>query len=285
MNLIKYEVFVTVAEVESFTKAAYRLNMTQSAVSRSIKSLEEEFQMTLFTRKKEGVALNVAGELVLIEIKKVINAQRKLENKIYNWNDQKKGKLIIGSFSSASFRLLPAMVYEFKKLYPNVTVDIREGHYDEIQRWVNQGSVDIGFVIEPFVEEDYVTRFCFKDSIKMIAAASYNLSNAESIKILEDYPLIVTEHYPNPYILNLFKTYGMAPEPQYVVKTNQTVFAFVEKGMGLALIPESSLIRKSFDLEIIDLEENIIRKTFMVCKEHNQENPLVKAFWSTRIPV
>ena len=278
MSLIKYEIFKVVSEVGSFSKAALHLNMSQAAVSKSIKTLEEEFGVELFTRNKQGVELSRFGQKVRPEILAVLSQNRRLENLVNTYNDLQTGRLIIGSFSSASSLLLPELIKKFSAKYPNIQVIVKEGHYDAIKRWLEDGIIDIGLLIEEFIE-DYERIFLFTDHIKLLSPKKYGLAEEVSIKTIEEYPFIVSEHYPNPYLSKIFKKFSVKPNTKYVVKTNQTIFSFVEKGLGIALLPESTLFRYNYGFDVIKLKETIPRNIYLVTKDKNLEIPMIKAFW------
>lgn len=281
--IIKYQIFRTVTQTKNITKASYELNLTQAAVSKAIKSLEKEFGFELFNREKYGVSLTDAGSQVLLHINSVLSANRKLENLINDYNHLKKGKLVIGSFNSASTRILPDMIKFYSEKFPNIQIVIKEGHYDDIQRWLDQNIIDIGLLTKEFLKDKYEREYLFTDRIKLIVPSNLNMKNKKvSIKIIEDFPFIVTDHYPNPFLLNLLNSFELAPDIKYVVKTNQTVFAFVEHGLGIALFPESSLEQTNYDFDIIDLEEIIPRHIYMVTKKENLQTPMVKAFWKLK---
>jgi DNA-binding transcriptional LysR family regulator len=278
MSIEKYEVFKIVSEVKNFSKASVLLNMSQSAVSKSIRKLEEEFGVSLFVRKKYGVELSRYGEKIKPEIISVLNQNRRLENVVNAFNQLQTGQLVIGSFSSASARLLPNLIKKFSLKYPNIQVIVKEGHYDEIKQWLDDGHVDVALLIEEFIDESEKV-YLFTDHVKLLAPKSYKLPEEVSIKTIEDYPFIVSEHYPNPYLANIFKRFDVKPNTRFVVKTNQTIFAFVENGLGLALLPESTLTRSDHDFDVISLEETIPRNIYLVTHSANLQIPMIKAFW------
>lgn len=278
MSILKYEVFREVCKFGNFSKAADHLNMTQSAISRSIKSLEEEFSAVLFFRKKDGVELTRFGEKIYPEIMNVLNMQRQLENVVNAYNDLQTGRLVIGSFSSASFSILPDILSRFRHKYPNIQVVVREGHYDEIREWLIQGGVDVAFLIDEFAS-GFKKQYLFSDEIMLIVPENSPIEGRVPIKIVETYPLIASEHYPNPYLIGLFRDYGVAPEIKYVVKINQTIFAFVEKGLGVAILPETSVQRANYGIKMVPFEEKLSRHVYMVTKDNLMEIPSVQAFW------
>ncbi|WRU93772.1 LysR family transcriptional regulator [Priestia filamentosa] len=93
MSLVKFEIFSKIAEVGSFTKAADSLQLTQSAVSHAITSLEKEFELTLINRNKTGVTLTNAGEHLLFTIRKVLHYNEKVYQEAASLNGLSKGTI------------------------------------------------------------------------------------------------------------------------------------------------------------------------------------------------
>lgn len=279
MNINKFEILKKVASFKNITKASHQLNMTQAAVSKAIKSLEDEYGFDIFLRSKSGVELTSMGKQIMVFVNQVLNVNRQLDNLVSDFNQLKKGKLVIASFSSASTRILPILVEEYSKKYPNIIITIQEGHYDEILGWLEKGVADIGILKDDFIPHNYERRYLFSDSIKLIAPSDMVIDNPVSIDIIEEEAFIVTEHYPNPYLIKLIQSYALKPNIRYIVKTNQTIFAFVEKGMGISLLPESSVTRSDYDFKVIDLKQDIPRDIYLVTKKETMSIPMVKAFW------
>lgn len=281
MSITKYEVFEAVAQTLNFSKASVVLNMSQSAVSKSIKSLEDEYGLPLFNREKYGVSLTRFAKSLRPEIQGVLNQERRIKRLVNAHNNILEGKLIIGSFSSASAIILPNLIQQYSSVYPEIQVEIREGHYDEIKRWLEDGLIDVALLIEEFID-DYEKQYLFTDQIKLLAPKEFNLEDQLSINAIEKYPFIVTEHYPNPYLSSLIKKYSINPNTKYVVKTNHTVFAFIKKGLGIALLPESAIYNSNHDIHVISLKEEITRNIYMATKKKNLMIPSVKALWALK---
>lgn len=277
MSIVKYEIMKVVAETCNFTKAAEQLNLTQSAVSRSIKNLELELGSQIFIRKKSGVHLTRFGTSLLPQVNKILFDNEILLEMADAYLGNLNGHIIIGSFSSVSINILPDLIANFRNLYPNVHFEVKEGHYDEIKHWLHHGEIDFGFLIDEFIDvEEQIT--ILSDEVKLLAPHGWIKGEFAPIKSLEEYPFIVTEHYPNPYLEGLFKKFQVKPNIQYIVKTNQTVFSFIEKGLGIALLPSSTL-EDHLSFDIHDMDVKIPRNIRMVTMKEYMSQPIVKTFW------
>lgn len=144
--LLKYLAFVKTAEEGSFTRAAQALNYAQSSVSKMVADLEREWGMTLLKRSKSGVRLTSAGEQDMPFLRKVINDHQELEGQICRMNGIETGVVRIGTFASVSINWLPNIFAALPKDYPGIEYEMLLGDYGEVERWIDEGRVDCGFL-------------------------------------------------------------------------------------------------------------------------------------------
>lgn len=145
-NLSKYQAFVTAASLGSFTKAAEKLNYTQSAISRMISDLESEWHMSLLERRKTGVSLTSDGLKLLPYAKELCEKQKALQMQVDALSGLESGMVRIGTFSSVATHRLPEILKIFGESYPNIEFEILLGDYTEIEDWIAEGRVDFGFL-------------------------------------------------------------------------------------------------------------------------------------------
>lgn len=145
MNLTKYDVFFKVLETKTISQAAKELGYSQSAVSQTIKSLEEELETTLFIRQKSGVILSKDGHAYLPYLKSVQASLANLRTKKQEMKGLDQAILRIGTFTSISRHLLPSLMKEFIEMYPNVQFELYQSEYTNIEQQLLEGSLDLGF--------------------------------------------------------------------------------------------------------------------------------------------
>ena len=145
-NLLKYLAFVETVEKGSFTKAAESLNYAQSSISKMIADLEKEWGITLLQRNKKGVSLTSSGEQILPFARKILNDFEKMEEKVNEINGIQSGIVRIGTFSSVAINWLPNIFAKFQKDYPGIDYEMLLGDYDEVERWIEEGRVECGFL-------------------------------------------------------------------------------------------------------------------------------------------
>ena len=149
MNIAKCRALVTAVEEGSLTVAAEKLGCTQSAVSHSIAGLEEELGFALITRSRAGVRLTPEGERLMPAVRNLLNSAEQLNQTASSIRGLDSGTVRVGAFTSVAVHWLPAILKKFQHDYPNVEIKLFNGDYNDVDRWIKDGSVDIGFITVP----------------------------------------------------------------------------------------------------------------------------------------
>lgn len=279
--MLKYEIFRSIVETGNFTRTAETLNLSQSAVSHAIRSLETELGFELFTRSKKGVEITKAGLEIQSFVTSMLSAKRRLDNKINAINGIESGHLRIASIGSASTIVLPELIHRYSRLYPNVKLTFKEGGLDEMRNLLESDRADIIFIVRELLTTDMYAEECFTDEIVAMVPRSYELGHMDSIPIetIEDYPFVLSYAHPHKYMQILFKRFNVNPNIKYSFNLNNTCMAMVEKGLGLSILPDSVMKNYSFDFDILSFDKPIKREIVLVTKKGNESNPLVRAFY------
>lgn len=151
INLLKYLAFVKTVENGSFTRAADVLHYSQSGVSRMIRDLESEWDVTLLERSRAGVALTSDGSRLLPLAKGLCDQYRRLQTEVDDLHGIQSGLIRIGVFSSVATHWLPNIIRAFQQDYPGIDYELLLGDYTEIETWIAQGRVDCGFLRLPTI--------------------------------------------------------------------------------------------------------------------------------------
>lgn len=139
-------VFMSVAENLSFSKAANVLNISQPAVSRHIKELEERYKTNLFERKSTKIYLTKAGEKVYNAFKEIAQQYRNLDFEIGQMNDSISGEFKIGASSTISQYIIPKVIASFHKRYPKIQIYLMNGNSFEMEKLLLDNQIDIALV-------------------------------------------------------------------------------------------------------------------------------------------
>lgn len=129
----RYKIFCKVVEAKSFTKVAQQIGYSQSAVSQTIKALEQEMDTILISRGKEGIELTKDGKEYYPYIQAIASAETALQQKQQEMQGLEHSVIRIGTFTSVSRNILPQLMKEFKLKYPNVNFVLKQGEYTSIK--------------------------------------------------------------------------------------------------------------------------------------------------------
>ncbi|MBD2057387.1 LysR family transcriptional regulator [Oculatella sp. FACHB-28] len=246
MELHSLRYFVAVAEELHFSRAAARLHITQPALSRQIRLLEEELGITLLRRTKRTVELTEAGATFLPEVRKALQqiesaiqvAQRAARGEV--------GSLRIAFAASAMYIVLPKILQQFRALYPNVKLEMTElCTLDQIEA-LRTETVDVG-LLHPPIDAPFLSLYPLQGEKLVVALPeAHPLSQQKqlSLKTLASEPFILHPRYEGPIlydqILALCRQAGFEPHIVHEEIKHQTRIGLVAAGIGIAFVPESS---------------------------------------------
>ena len=244
MNLVKYLAFVKTVEYGSFTKAAEMLNYSQSGISRMIGDLEADWNVTLLERGKSGVRLTSDGTRLLPYVRSICEECEKLRMHIDELNGLRSGLIRIGTFSSVATHWLPEIIKQFQSDHPNIEYELLLGDYSEIETWIAEGRVDCGFLRLP-TKPDFETIMLKKDALLAVIPENHPLAGLVKFPIssFEGQPFMMLEKGGNYEITELLQKYGVRPDIRFTTWDDYAVMSMVEKGLGIAILPQLILRR------------------------------------------
>ena len=154
MNLKHLSYFVDISKRESFTKAADDIYVSQSALSKSVKSLEQELNVTLIDRTSKSFNLTEEGRILYVEGEKLLQYIDESQDEIIEKIHRIRRRLRIGVPPVISTVYFSQLLFRFIKQYPNIELEISEVGANIVQNQINAGNIDIGVVILPIINTD-----------------------------------------------------------------------------------------------------------------------------------
>lgn len=154
MDLRVLNYFLTVSEEGTITKAANSLHISQPALSKQLKDLEEELGTQLFVRGNKRIALTDSGEYLKKQSKEILSLVKQTTNTL-SQNDIVEGEISIGCGETHAFELIASTLSRLQKKYPAVTIRLYSGNADSIIEMLNTNSIDFGLVIDPVNKKHY----------------------------------------------------------------------------------------------------------------------------------
>ncbi|OAE12399.1 LysR family transcriptional regulator [Pseudomonas simiae] len=242
MTLTQLEIFSLVAELQGFTSAAHRLGISQSAVSHAIKSLEQELGMELFRRHPSLVELSDIGAQLLGRARAMLGLANTLQQEAADARGMKRGTLRVGSFGpTASIRILPTLLQQFRQAYPGIEVHVDEGPDRQVIQWLDERRIDVGFVV--LDQERFDTVALFEDQLVALLPAAHPLAAnaALPLQALCDDPFILTEAGSSELVMRLFSEARLRPNVRYRCAQLLSTLEVVSRGDGLSIVAQASL--------------------------------------------
>ncbi|MFD3445913.1 LysR family transcriptional regulator [Microbacteriaceae bacterium 4G12] len=277
MTIARYEVFQKVVELGNFTRAAEQLNMTQSAVSHAISSLEKEFGYPLLHRNKQAkISKTAFADRILPHIRQILISEAIIKQEISIQNNQLEGTLKIGAFTSAAAQILPKMLSNFKKSYPEIKVVLFEGTYVEIIEWISNGTVDIGFIVEKDTKKQLQIVPITQDEIVLGLSKNHPLVPEKTIdiKTITNMDFIMPKAPYQSLILENLATHHVSPNIVLEVLNCETIVNMVSQNIGISMGPEL-LFKSHKNIEIKKLKQKKYRQISLAFKE---KTPIINAF-------
>ena len=234
--------FKVVAEVKGFTRAAEVLGYAQSSVTAQIQALEEELGVPLFNRLGKKIKLTQAGERLLpyvIEIQKLLHNAKAdaVEGQI------PQGTLTIGAPETLCTYRLPALLQEYRRLYPDVKIILRPGLCHQLRQQVRTGELDLSFLLDERVQATdlHVETLC-SENVLLVAPPFHPLASraAVSPQDLKEEDVLLTET-GCPYRVMLetqLSGHGVFLDKQVEFGSLEAIKQCVISGIGLAQLPE-----------------------------------------------
>lgn len=234
------QALVAVADHGSFTHAARQLQVSQSAVSHAVTALEESLGVDLLIRNASGVRLTSVGERMVQRAREVLKLKALMRHEAEATRGLRDGTVRVGSFGmTASQRLLPPILRHFAQGYPDITVRVIEGTDQEVEQWLREGKVDLGFVTLP--NDDFHTMVLAQDEMTAVLAADHRLAGSDRIQPhqLGAYPFIMSMGGCEPAIREILDESGV--NVRYHIREVHTIVEMVRQGAGVSIKPTLSL--------------------------------------------
>lgn len=278
-NIQKYLAFVKTAEYSSFTKAGKFLSYSQSAISRMIKDLEEDWNVSLLDRDKAGVRLTSDGTKLLPYVKSVCEEYQKLQMQIDDMNGLQSGMIRIGTFSSVANHWLPNIIKKFQQDFPNIEFELLLGDYNEIETWLLEGRVDCSFQLLP-TNPELETIVLEKDPLLAILPEGHPLAAYEKVPLTElcKEPFILMEKGKKAEIAKIFERSCLTPNVRFTTWDDYAIMSMVESGLGVSILPQLMLKRVPYHIVVKELDVPALREIGFSVKSREHASLAVKRF-------
>lgn len=264
MKLTQLRDLVTVAQRGGLRRAARHLGLAQPAITRSIRDLEHELGATLFERNTTGMELTPIGEAFF---RRSVAIQHEIEracDEVRQMQGVASGSISIGLSTVPHVAMLPNVMAPFLRRYPDVTLEIAEGTFPEVEGQIRQGAMDfyIGPVWDGGLTSEFLNEKLFDNRRIVMGRPGNPFSQARALKDLVGASWVTTAVAATPEIelYPLFESHGL-PRPKIAVRAHSSMSMIMVASSSdlLTLVPQQWLGfgRETGRLAHIELDETI----------------------------
>ncbi|MGK7951328.1 MAG: LysR family transcriptional regulator [Xenococcaceae cyanobacterium] len=242
LKISQLRILVAVADYRNFSEAALPLNISQSAVSHAIATLETELGVILFNRGRNGAYLTHVGERLVIPAKEILDLLQKIANEANRAKGLEGGNVRIVAFRSAATHILPVLMAQFRRQFPLIKVSVTEvDEHFEIESTLRSSKADIGIVDLPCSDE-LETWEIYRDEYVVLLPRSLELDQTKlTCQQLGTYPLILSASNTcslqiRRYLQSLETLVNI--DIAYEMKKDSTMIGMAIQGLGAAIMPK-----------------------------------------------
>ena len=277
INLELYKVFYYVAKDESITRAANELAISQPAISKSIKTLENQINTSLFVRKRDGVTLTEAGETIYNKIKEAIDLIDSAENDLKVLTNMESGTINIGASKTIIHEYLMPYIKSFHKKYPKITIRIFTDKTKDLIKKAKMGLIDVIFTNLPYnLPNDFkeIKLIDLHDCLVANSNFEYLKGKKISKKELEKLPLLIltkgatTRIRLDDYCVE--NNINIKPEMEF--GSNTLIKEFTEAGFGIGMLTEEHIKKELENGTLFKLDIELPLKEKYLGLVFNEDN-------------
>ncbi|BAY22089.1 transcriptional regulator LysR family protein [Calothrix sp. NIES-2100] len=248
MELRHLKYFVTVAEELNFSRAAVRLFISQPALSRQIKNLEDELGVVLFVRQSDGLILTQAGQFFLAQAKNILNRSHVAVQTLKTDYTNTLEPLVIGYIPTILQTFLGQTLHRFGHTYPEVAVRLQEMPPAAQVRALREGAIDIAFMGNPpdELDEEFTVKCVKKVQIVALLPDNHRLAQESSINLAElaseKFIGMSEDTFPgrNDRIRGVCDEAGFTPNLHLFADSHASMITLVAAGQGVAIMPNEA---------------------------------------------
>ena len=284
MELYSLQVFLTVANERSFSRAAGKLLRTQPAVSLAVQRLERELGERLIDRSGKELILTDAGRVALDYARRFESLRQEMTNSLAELKDNSSGRLIIGANESTTLYLLHH-IERYRELYPKVKVQVRRSFSSKIPNELIDGNLELGVISYDPGDERLKSKTIYIDALTFVCSPRHRLADRKTVSMSElASENFVAHNVVSPYrevVLREFQNHKVHLTMDVEMPTIEAIRWFVQQNLGVAFLPRMCVeqdIAKKILHEVRVKELHVERKIRVVYPTRRGLSYAAKAF-------
>lgn len=283
----RLKVFYTAAQTLNFNKAAEKLFISQPAVTKHIRELEQHFGITLFNREHKRISLTKEGEIVKQYAQTIFEQYQKLDFELNLLKNKTAGALCIGASTTIAQYIIPPVLADFHKRFPEISLNLYNANSLDIEHLLLAGSIDLGIVEGTNMNTDLRYLPFMKDEIVLVTSVKNKKFKTDtiSIKDLGKLPIIMREEGSGTFdiIRNTLRKSGFEPENLKVemqLGSTEAIKNYLLHSNTFAFLSVYGIRAElsSDKLQIIDIKDLEINRMLSFAYKQGQPLPLAELF-------
>lgn len=243
MELRQLRSFITIAKLQSFSKAALELDYAQSSITTQIQLLEQELNVRLFERLGHAIKLTPEGKNLLPLAEQILNLSNEAKS-ITASSDKPSGPLVIGAAESLCVTRLPRVLKEYHSRYPDVEILMKFGNKTMFLQAMKENTVDIAFIIDEEIRNnDFITVLHIPEPMALICSPEYVMAGREHVypEDLSGEPMILTGASCGYRLLfeRIMSEFNIKPRSVIETSNVNAIKQLILCGMGIAFLPQT----------------------------------------------
>lgn len=283
MNIRSLQYFVAVAEELHFTRAAARLHVSQPPLTRHIQKLECLLGSALFKRTRRHVELTPSGAIFYRHAVSILDAIQQAVGDVRRSERGEVGRIVIGFFIGATYRLLPEILRAFRTQAPKVELVLKEMMIAQVPEALAAGEIDVGFLRPPVSNLLLEARVLLREPLVLAVSQNSRFVQQKQVPLaaLSQEPFVMFQPGVSVLynqIMQACHHAGFVPKIVQQARHPETLVGLVRSGAGVTLVPSSVQLRAGSGVVFKSLAGKLLQTEIAIAWRRGNDSPLLTAF-------
>ncbi|MCM8710317.1 LysR family transcriptional regulator [Clostridium sp. SYSU_GA19001] len=284
MEIQQLKYFLGVVKYKHFTTAAEELCISQSSLSKNIKSLEDELKVKLLDRSTRNVKLTEAGMEFFNYARQIVDTYSQMQTKMNEYRDKNKNSIKIGTIPVMSQYGITSLLASFIKQNKDIDIHIIEGRSPEILSLLDTSQIDAAFIRTiSLPDNNYKISPLIEDELVMIVSKGHSFAESSCLNLSqaseENFIFLDSGRGIYDLCMEACKNSGFEPHVLHKNSRIETIIGLVSEGVGISLLMKRVVeFFNNKDIAIVELSERFVTTLALVRSPHKKSSEAVKKF-------
>lgn len=267
MDIKNIHYLFALEEYGNVSAASSKLYISQPTLSQFLKKYEEYLGYTIFIRTKEGLKLTQEGRVFLDTARQIIKLEQDMQARLADTSDKMTGEITFALSAQRGLSVLPLVLPKFTRQYPNITVNIMEGHTKSLEYQLQKGDISLAFLVPPLNNPALPCEVFMKEEMFLAVPKSISMDLevhqspgripwVDLTKSMEQYLFILadTSYRTRDFTNEVFQRYDFVPQKTMTFRNINLLAKLASSGMGITILPET-FIEPEYALDYYSIGE------------------------------